>query len=196
VNRFSSLKALVGAAAILTLTLAAEVRYDVTGTADDADRPRQADNVAKRQGSHHALRVPIADNATSILSRPLFAPSRRPTTEQPLPVSKSGNEELPRLAGIVINDPIRLAILQPKSPAKPIVIGVGGEIEGQRVKAISAGDVVIAGPNGEQHLRPAPESSIKQAMAATYAPLPGPIQPTRLQAANIPRPRGGVNFGK
>jgi hypothetical protein len=62
--------------------------------------------------------VPTAIDAQSILSRPLFASSRQPETEQPLAVLTSRDDELPRLAVIIINDPIRLAIFQPKNPKK------------------------------------------------------------------------------
>jgi hypothetical protein len=193
VNLISKLAALVGSAAILALTVAAEVRYKVVGV--DADPPRETINIAERQGNDRALTMPTGADVKSVLSRPLFASSRRPETEQSLTVSRSFDDELPRLTGIVINDRIRLAIFQPKKPEKAIVIGIGDAIEGEKVTAISAHYVVIAGPAGERHLQPAPDASIKPAIAAVPAPRFGqPMIP--LQAGGIARRRGGVNFAK
>jgi hypothetical protein len=187
---------LIGVAAIFTLTVAAEVRYDVAGPADDADPPQRADTIAKLQRNDGALTLPITVDDRLILSRPLFAPSRRPQTEQPPAVLRSRDDGLPRLTGIVINGPIRLAIFQPKSPEKAIVIGVGDAIEGEKIMAISARDVVIADRKGERHLQPVPDASIKPVSTGVPAPPPRFIQPTTPQARGIPRPRGGVNFGK
>lgn len=195
-NRILILPALIGVAAVLTLTVAAEVRYDVAGAADDADPPPRADNIAKPQRNDRALTVPITVDDRLILSRPLFAPSRRPQTEQPPAVLTSRDDGLPRLAGIVISGPVRLAIFQPKSPEKAIVIGIGDEIEGEKITAISARDVVIAGRKGERHLQPVPDASIKPVITTVPAPPPRFIQPATPQPRGIPRPRGGINFGK
>jgi hypothetical protein len=196
VNRISSFAALIGLAAILTMTVAAEVRHDGVGHGKDADPPRETDNVLKRRGNDHALTESADVDAKSILSRPLFAASRRPEIHEPHTISGSHDDELPRLAGIIINESIRLAIFQPKSPEKAIVIGVGDEIGGEKVMAISAREVVIASSNGQRHLRPAPDASLKPVLTPAPALPRRFIQLTNPQSGGIPRPRGGVNFGK
>jgi hypothetical protein len=196
VTRISSLAALIGLAAILTVTVATEVRYHGAGRGKGADPPRETDSVAKSRGNDHAPTESADVDAKSILSRPLFATSRRPAIDAPHTISGSHDDELPRLAGIIINESIRPAIFQPKSPEKAIVIGVGDEIGGEKVMAISAREVVIANNNGQRHLRPAPDASLKPEMT----PAPGLptrfVQPANPQSGSIPRPRGGVNFGK
>jgi len=143
-------------------------------------RRGRPDNVAKRQWKDRALTVPIAVDAQSILSRRLCAPGRRPSTAQPLAAAKSRDDDLPRPAGIVINNDLTF---QRKSPGKAIAIGVGGEIEGEKVAAISTRDVLIAGPKGGR-------------ITAATAPLPPLTQPTNLQPDGIPRPCGGVSLRK
>jgi hypothetical protein len=59
-----------------------------------------------------------------------------------------------RLAGIATNRQIRLAVFQPKGSIATTVVGVGDEIAGRKVIAITARDVVISGPGGERHIQP------------------------------------------
>lgn len=88
--------------------------------------------------------------ADSILARPLFAATRRPTAAAPAPPPAS----LPRLAGILVNGRSRSAIFAAIGAGRPLVVQEGAQVGGHTVQSIEAGQVTLAGPGAPQVLRP------------------------------------------
>ena len=77
--------------------------------------------------------------AEAILARPLFAPGRRP------PTPSVAASRMPRLAGVVVAPPLRLALLQldEDENARPRPVRLGGEIFGWRAIRIDAEGVLL-----------------------------------------------------
>ncbi len=89
-----------------------------------------------------------------ILARPLFATNRRPADAPaagPAPTPAS----LPRLAGVLVHGSSRSAIFAATGSGRPAVVQEGGRVGGYTVQSIEAGQVTLAGPGGNQVLRPA-----------------------------------------
>jgi hypothetical protein len=177
-----------GLAALLSVVIVLEVRYDPSEAATDR-LVQQTAGGAPRNVSDVATRPTAVDEA-AILARPLFARDRRPPPDGANAAAAPAGT-LPRLAGIVIEDPTRLAIFQPKQ-SRPVVLTIGGEIAGQRIVAIDAGEVVTRGPLGEQRIEPLPDNAIVRVMSAPSWPPPIAIQPTAPQRRGEPRPHAGV----
>lgn len=118
----------------------------------------------------------------SILARPLFAPGRRPDRSPESPTPEKTVTDLPRLTGIVTVMGKKLAIFQPWGGGKPIVGGVGTDIEGRKIQTISVDEIVMTGPDGAERIRPLPDPSLNH--VAQSAPPRAPFSP-----ALAPRPR-------
>lgn len=88
----------------------------------------------------------LAGLARSILARPLFIPGRHP----PAPASAPADEELPRLAGVIVTPGGRRAIFAPAAgPA--VVVPEGGMIGRYVVRSIAPGQVTLL-DSGQQHV--------------------------------------------
>jgi hypothetical protein len=95
----------------------------------------------------------------TILSRPVFTPSRRPgQLPAETPVQLPGTEshhDIPRLAGILISAESKRAIFQPTdSNAKALVGSEGDEVEGWKIKEITAKHVTLSGVGETQIVEP------------------------------------------
>ena len=90
------------------------------------------------------------------LARPLFAQDRRPVAEPRMALAGGAAErELPRLTGVLVAPGDAAAIFAGAGDgAKPQVMRVGDRLGGFEVKAILAGEVTLAGPDGDRVLRP------------------------------------------
>jgi hypothetical protein len=106
--------------------------------------------------SRQAMPVTTAADARSILARPLFSADRRPSRE-PGAAKSSKIGSLPRLAGIVVDGGVRLAIFQPGDGGKPMEVGIESLIGEDKIDRIAAEEVVVSGPDGERRLRPKPD---------------------------------------
>jgi general secretion pathway protein N len=117
------------------------------------------------------------DWAATALARPIFAPDRRPVAE-PRAVAAAGGGELPRLTGVLIAPGGATAIFAGTGDnATPQVMRVGDRLGGFEVKAILAGEVTLAGPDGHHVLRPSFDPSpapAPRAAPAPSAPMPRP----------------------
>ncbi len=100
--------------------------------------------------------VPPAAQAQSwsatILARPLFYPSRRPPAATAVAATESAG--LPRLSAVLVSDAGSTAIFAGPGADKPVIAHVGDTLGAYRVSTISAGQVTLAGPNGQSTLRP------------------------------------------
>jgi general secretion pathway protein N len=84
----------------------------------------------------------------SILARPLFRPDRRPLSAAPEP-----SEAMKRLTAIVMTASGSAAIFA-GDDGKPIIVTVGGEVNGLKIVAIGPDNVVLTGPSGRLVLQP------------------------------------------
>ncbi len=101
-----------------------------------------------------------------ILARPLFDPNRRPVEAEA--GSTPALDGLPRLAGVLVSPTGRIAIFAAASKGSPISLSEGGKIGPFIVENISAGQVVVKGPDGTRTLHPS------FAPVANSRPLGGP----------------------
>jgi hypothetical protein len=92
------------------------------------------------------VKGPLETLVRTILTRPLFAPSRRP----PAGAIATG-ELLPRLAGVIIGPDIRRAIFVP-AKGGVIVVPEGGRAGDYEIRSIAPDEVVLSGPEGERSI--------------------------------------------
>lgn len=158
---------LAGCAALLAIAIAAELTTgtDETGTDLGTAAPRLPPSVMRVE------RTTVEghrDFAAAILARPLFATSRRPpaATATTARANPSSDTSMPRLAGIIMEGPTRVAIFQPSRSGKPIVAHEGEEVDGRKIVVIAPFEVTVSGPQGEEHLWPIPD------VALLRSPLP------------------------
>jgi hypothetical protein len=148
------LPALAGA---LTLLLAAE--WLLPGAAPP---PRIAPAIPA-PGAGAAADAAVGQWADTILARPIFSPNRRP----PAVADTNAVIVLPRLTAIIITPGTRSAVFSVPG-GKALALGPGGEVAGYELKSITAGGVVLLGPDGgittlrPQFLNPAPANAASQ----------------------------------
>jgi hypothetical protein len=141
-----------------------------------ADRPTGeiGSPVASTQQTPVASAVPVANRseawAAILLTRPLFAPNRRPAPEAASPVAHE--TALPRLSGIVLSPSLRLAIFEGDHATRAIVVADGGVINGWTVTTIIA-DAVTLARDGNQSVTLRPR--FVGGTAATNLPPPPPM---------------------
>jgi hypothetical protein len=100
-----------------------------------------------------AVTLPPIESLGEVVARPLFLPSRRPLP----PVSTEPAKPIARftLAGIVLADGRRVALIQSGTSPPPVMVTVGGVIDGWTVTAIERDHVALraAGETAELSLR-------------------------------------------
>lgn len=156
-----------------------------------AAAPIQASRLPAAAVDDGAAFVPI------ILARPLFALDRRPKAGPAAvgPVS----DDMPRLAGILIDPTQRRAIFQPSGDGKPLTLVVGDQIAGWQIQQIAADGVTLTGPKGTQTLQPKPDPSLASAvttidpMAPGAVPRPQPNSPRQFLPGGMQLPAGVPN---
>ncbi|WP_428377085.1 hypothetical protein [Lichenicoccus sp.] len=85
----------------------------------------------------------------TILERPLFSPSRRPSA-----AAAAAATAPPRLAGIIVGPAGDHAIFAGAGDARAILAGVGAQVGPYLIRAITADGIDVTGPNGKQHMLP------------------------------------------
>lgn len=189
--------ALSGAAAALIAVLAVELQPSAAD--DQAAVPLPT---PLRTASRPAAKPGIQQQALAeILARPLFSPSRRSAATPT--ASAAPPAVLPRLAGTIVHGVDRSVILTLAGGGKPVVAHEGSEVGGYTVRAIQAGRVTMAGPDGEHVLRPTfgPQAGVvglsAQPLVGTPALPPGAAGPASLNLpglggfAGLPAPQSG-----
>jgi general secretion pathway protein N len=144
-------------AAVLALLLAAE--WLLPGAAP----PPRVMPAIPAPGAGAAADAAVGQWASTILARPIFSPDRRP----PAVADANAVIVLPRLTAIIITPETRRAVfLAPDG--KALALGPGGEVAGYELKSITAGSVVLLGPDGgittvrPQFLTPPPADAASQ----------------------------------
>ena len=118
----------------------------------------------------------VAGFVPIILARPLFAVDRRPKAG-PAAVG-AVSDDMPRLAGIMIDPTQRRAIFQPANEGKTVTLAEGDQIAGWQILQITADSVTLTGPKGTQILQPKPDPSL-----SSTTPTVDPMTP-----GSVPRP--------
>jgi hypothetical protein len=166
----------LGAAALLAGVIAYELRE--VGS-DPVVRNAAAAAVARW---HPAPQVPTppapdrsADWVRIALARPLFVHDRRPVAEPRTALAGDpATAGVPRLAGVVVTPAGSTAIFAPDGEGtKPKVVRVGDRLGAYEIRAILAGEVTLAGPEGERRMRPSFDSrpAAPRPVAVTAQPL-------------------------
>ncbi len=138
---------------------------------------------------------PSADHApewvATIIERPLFSPTRRPSATAAGPAGKPVAEEAaPRLAGVLVSAAGRGAIFA-RSGDKPILAREGDRVGPYLVRSIAAGQVTVVGPHGVAVLHPAFASSHATGPTVPVAAAPSLLDKLlagRRPAAPMPSP--------
>ena len=141
--------------------LAGVVALELRGIEGDAVTSGAASTAAARwRPAPEVPTPPLPDRtgewAATALARPIFAQDRRPVAE-PRAATVGGPmvREVPRLTGVLVAPGGATAIFAGVGEnAKPQVMRVGDRLAGFEVKAILAGEVTLAGPDGDRVLRP------------------------------------------
>ena len=154
-------------AALLTVGVGAEVAWP--NGAKPAAPPVAQFQVDPVSG---AVAEPFDAWTAAMLGRPLFSPDRRPVRVSAAGGAPSRQDDLPRLAGILILPQGRQAIFAPAGDAtRSIVATEGTQVGAWKVTAISPVDVKLTGPDGTRLVRP----SFANAPAAPQTIVPPPM---------------------
>ena len=138
-----------------------------------------ADKSAPREFDAEAL----ADIAASVTARPLFSPTRRPSSRSDKAVgSAAAREELPRLTGVIVGPSGGWAIFA-GADGKSHAAAAGDAIGAFKVRAIGPGVVTLTGSEGDRVLRPSYVNP--PAVASSEIPTP--------DVASLPTVRGNRN---
>jgi hypothetical protein len=108
----------------------------------------------------------------TILARPLFALDRRPKAGPA--AAGAPSDEMPRLAGIIIERAQRRAIFQPSGDGKPMTLVEGDQVAGWQIQGIAADGVTLTGPKGTQTLEPKADPSLASAQPPNVDPMAPP----------------------
>jgi general secretion pathway protein N len=129
--------------ALLIMVVAAEVVLR-PGTAARATRnPAATIPLTHRAAADDARSAQTINRwVTVALTRPVFAPDRRP-----IPGTVAADPGMPRLSGIIASAGSTIAIFQPAGDAKPVVARSGETVGGWKVTAIAAGLVNLRKEN-------------------------------------------------
>lgn len=113
----------------------------------------------------------------TVLARPPFSPSRRPSAVASVAPAQAARAKLPRLAGIMMDGARRSVIFAPEGDRRPIIVAEGGELDGFRVERIEAGMVTVSGPGVHQVLRPSFDLSASPPRPVPVVAAPPAAQP-------------------
>lgn len=165
------------AAGLAVLTVLAAVVPDAGDPAAIDDRPSAVGPRAVAPTAVPGER--ISAEVAIALTRPLFAPDRRPAATDGLAGPVSTDTGIPRLTGIIIDRSGRRAIFAPAS-AEPAgrarLVGLRDQIGTYSVQTIEPNFVVLDGPGGTLRLQPRPATGGPPMIAVT---TPVPVaQPT------------------
>jgi hypothetical protein len=148
-------------AAALSLALALELLAGPEQPADVAAAPAPPPAAATP-----ATPPPAGDDAEdalgelvqTVLARPLFSPGRRPAppmaaAASDAPAAAAGQEDLPRLSGVIVAPGGRRAIFAP-AEGHPLVVPEGASIGRFVVHSIAPGQVTLSDTERQHVLRP------------------------------------------
>lgn len=180
----------LGLISVALLGVIAMEAFRAPAPAATAAAPIQASRLPDAAVDDAASFVPI------IQARPLFALDRRPKAG-PAPVGAQ-SDDLPRLAGILIDHTQRRAIFQPPGDGKPATLVEGDQIAGWQIQKIAADGVTLTGPKGTQTLQPKADPSLTPAstvdpMAPGAVPRPPPNNPRQFLPGGMQLPAGVPN---
>ncbi|MBV9653231.1 MAG: hypothetical protein JOZ42_01575 [Acetobacteraceae bacterium] len=121
----------------------------------------------------------------TILSRPLFSPTRRPPPA--VASGASGPGDLARLTGVLVNRSEKRAIFAGEG-GRQIVAEEGTRIGAYEVRTIEPGQVTVLGPDGQRTIRPAFDPKARDAGRPATPGRPVLAIPPRPSPANAGQP--------
>lgn len=124
-----------------------------------------------------------ADWVDTVLARPLFSVSRKPT--KPDAAAKTAGAGMPRLAGILVTPQGRRAIFAAELGGKPLVVAEGGSVNDVVIKSIRPDRVILA--SGVM-LQPAYDKLRIPSAQPAFTPQPFVPQPFTPQTPNMMQP--------
>ncbi len=128
---------------------AAVIVAELSGNGDNAPATKPASRAEDAPAVGPGPVAPLDTLLATTLARPLFDPTRRPSTSGETVSAITGK----RLAGIVIEPGQRLAIFAVDG-AKPLSLSEGETVDGWRIESITPREVSLRGPNGTETLQP------------------------------------------
>jgi hypothetical protein len=126
-------------------------------------------------------RAKADDLIATILARPLFSTTRRPSAAEAGDRAADAELSDTRLAGILTEPGRRLAIFIPAG-AKPMAVTEGDSVGGWRIDSITPLAVSLSGPGGSKTLQPKIDPNLAPP-APPPAPVPAAVNQVRGQAA-------------
>jgi general secretion pathway protein N len=148
--------------------------------------------VAARPGGAPILRGQqsprLEELVTTILARPLFSSTRRPSENAPAAAADNDLADT-RLAGIVTEPGRRLAIFAVNG-GKPLKVAEGDEVSGWRVESISPREISLSGPSGTKTLQPKLDPNLAAQAPQPPVANPPPQLPTPAGRPPTPAARG------
>jgi hypothetical protein len=132
--------------------------------------------------SHAAAPLPapvLADDHTAdwvetVLTRPLFSPSRRPPTVAASGPAAEAIVGMPRLTGILVSPAGKRAIFAPGGGGKPLTAAEGDTIGKWTVRTIESSAVTLSGPEEARVLHTSFENGTAPAQPAQAASITTP----------------------
>jgi hypothetical protein len=109
-----------------------------------------------------------------IVARPLFSPDRRPTVSDARTI-----QGLPRLTGVIVNGPRRVAIFAASQGGSAVVVEAGSRVGVYEVREVTDAGVTVLGPEGTTVIRPTFD---------TAPPSPRATRPASAPRPEVPRP--------
>lgn len=156
----------------------------------DADADARAAPAAfSKPALTEPYRLPAADDFLEVAMRPVFVPTRRPApaAPPPEPPKPSMAKDQFTLSGITVTPEGKFAFLVEKAGNKPRVVSEGKEINGIRVKEITADRVVLSQYDDTEVLflktGKGPAATVP---AGAAAPAMTPARPVRQPVATMP----------
>lgn len=138
----------------IALVLGALLAWEAMAPADDPPplSPAPASPAQAQAAASPDLGI-LNDLAATMLARPLFSPDRRLAPPGTPVAAAAANEDLPRLAAVIVGPRGGLAIFEDGS-GRPHLAAEGDALGRFKVGAIAPGQVSLLASEGERVLRP------------------------------------------
>ena len=131
----------------------------------------------------------VRELLATVLARPLFNPSRRPSDKADTGTGAAGLGDS-RLTGIVTEPKRRIAIFV-VTGGKPLIVGEGENVNGWRIDSITPQEVSLSGPDGTKTLTPKSDPSlvvpsVPMVRSIVGQPAPMRVVPVQMRPPGLP----------
>jgi hypothetical protein len=165
-------KAMLATIGCLAAVVAAEIfdERDAAPATDPAAPPPKAlrSTMPATESANAALQI----GASTIQSRPLFAPGRRPPPPRDTPAAAAVTEPPMKLVGTIVSDSVRIAVLE--LSGKQVSRVVGDNVGRSRITRIDPTQIRLESGDGQT-------SDLRLSWGTRIQPaLPPPLEPSHL----------------